>query len=420
MTALTQIAPLAAAALASAIWQSAVLVLCVAVSLRFVPGITAAARSLIWSAVFLLTVGMPFARFSSGGSVASAPSVGLHLDPRWAVAVVAVWACLSALRLVRLLQSGIRLSWVVGRAKPVFVSPEMGALVGGANVSLWTSPDVDVPSVVGFFHRRVLLPEGLAGQIAPADLQQIVLHELEHLRRRDDWTNLGQKLALVVFPLNPVLLWVERRLCVERELACDDGVLRETGGAGKAYATCLANLAEASLLRQGVSLALGAWQRQSELARRVHRILDSPVRAMKPLHSAALAASLLSAVVGTGVLAVHSPELISFRAATEESSTAASATAIPVQSGAAKATFVKALMPQTRLTPAALRVRRKHTQRSRTVAAEVRRYEQGPNVVLIGWAPNEFHARRWTAVSPNFQLTYAAVPTRTGWLFFQL
>jgi beta-lactamase regulating signal transducer with metallopeptidase domain len=28
------------------------------------------------------------------------------------------------------------------------------------------------------------------------------MHEMEHLRRADDWTNLLQKLALVFFPLN--------------------------------------------------------------------------------------------------------------------------------------------------------------------------------------------------------------------------
>ncbi len=99
-----------------------------------------------------------------------------------------------------------------------------------------------------------------------------MLHEVGHLRRADDWINLLQKVSLVVFPLNPVLIWIERRLCLERELACDDAVLRMTK-APKAYATCLTNLAEHRLGRRAAALSLGAWERKSELARRVHRIL---------------------------------------------------------------------------------------------------------------------------------------------------
>ncbi len=84
--------------------------------------------------------------------------------------------------------------------------------------------------------------------------------------------NLLQKVSLVLVPLNPVLMWVERRLCLERELACDEDVLRLTK-APKAYATCLTNLAEHRLGRRAAALSLSAWEKRSELARRVHSIL---------------------------------------------------------------------------------------------------------------------------------------------------
>ncbi len=83
-----------------------------------------------------------------------------------------------------------------------------------------------------------------------------MLHEVGHLRRADDWINLLQKLSLVVFPLNPMLMWIERRLCLERELACDDDVLRLTK-APKAYATCLTNLAERRLEPQSGGVVAG-------------------------------------------------------------------------------------------------------------------------------------------------------------------
>ncbi|MEI4861539.1 M56 family metallopeptidase, partial [Klebsiella pneumoniae] len=80
-----------------------------------------------------------------------------------------------------------------------------------------------------------LIPDWLFARMTAGELEQIVMHEAEHLRRRDDWTNLLQKLCLVLFPLNPALVWMERRLCREREMACDEGVIRMTR-APRAYA----------------------------------------------------------------------------------------------------------------------------------------------------------------------------------------
>lgn len=77
-------------------------------------------------------------------------------------------------------------------------------------------------------------------------------------------------------------------------------------------------------------------------------------------------------------------------------------------------TFVKAIMPPPHLTPATLTTPRKRVHRNRTLALNTRRFASGSDVVLIGWQP-----ARWAAPT-SFQLTYAAVPTRAGWLFFQL
>jgi beta-lactamase regulating signal transducer with metallopeptidase domain len=155
--------------------------------------------------------------------------------------------------------------------------------------------------VLGFLRPRILLPAELLERLTAAELAQVVVHEMEHLRRGDDWTNLLQKLALVVFPLNPALWWVESQLCAERELACDDQVIRASRGR-KAYAICLTHLAEYSMLRRGLSLALGAWEKQSELVRRVHRILRRPGATMSLRRTMALTAGLmLEAWVWRGV-----------------------------------------------------------------------------------------------------------------------
>jgi beta-lactamase regulating signal transducer with metallopeptidase domain len=289
--AVTLLATRASTALVAAIWEGFVLAACVALCLRLLPRIGAAARSLIWSAVLLLVLALPMLSLlpgvahsvALGHAASSAAATTLHslpLDDRWAFALAALWVCASLIRAVRLVRGAYRLRQIAQRATPVEVSPACATLLAeaphrrlqGRPVQLCSSTDIDRPSVAGFFSPRILLPPSLLARLSATELEPILRHELEHLRRSDDWTNLLQKLALVLFPLNPVLLWVERRLCLERELACDDGVLRATR-APKAYATSLATLAEHALVRRGISLALAAWDRQSELARRVHRIL---------------------------------------------------------------------------------------------------------------------------------------------------
>ena len=172
------------------------------------------------------------------------------------------------------------------------------------------SDEVDRPSVIGFFSPKILIPRWLLEKLTAEELRQIVLHEAGHLRRADDWLNLVQKIALVVFPLNPALVWVERRLCFERELACDERVLRETG-APKAYAACLAALAEFRLGRRGVSLSIGALGRESELGRRVGRILRGEA-GMRPVHARlVMAGAMLGLLVGAVGLA-RCPQVVAF------------------------------------------------------------------------------------------------------------
>jgi hypothetical protein len=304
----------AAGSLVSAIWEGTVLATCVALCLRLAKGITAGVRSVLWTAVLLLVVLLHFVPFVGRGA-ASQSDAGklLHVDLRWSVAIVALWALFSLFRGMQLIHSAVGLRRIAGRASPVAASPACAPLLrsGWRSAQLCVSADVDRPSVIGFFRPRVLIPQALLEDIAPAELEQIVLHEMEHLRRADDWTNLLQKISLVLFPLNPVLVWVERRLCIERELACDDRVLRVTK-ARKAYATCLVNLAEHSVLRRSATLVLGAWERQSELGRRVHRILLPDVSVMGRRRMRLVTGALILGMIGGVATLAREPQLISF------------------------------------------------------------------------------------------------------------
>jgi Zn-dependent protease with chaperone function len=306
----------AATALVAAIWQGALLAALVWVVLRLLPGLSAAARSVVWLNVFILMALLhlvPLFADPSVGQAVAAHQLRLRLDPRWSLLLAAAWLMLSVLRAGQLVAGAVHLRRLRRHAKPMVVGPELAELLQhhGRRVELCTAEQVARPSVLGFFRPRILVPPGLVERLTPAELRQVILHEMEHLRRGDDWTNLLQKLALVLFPLNPALAWVERRLCAERELACDDRVLH-AGSGRKAYALCLAHLAEYSLVRRGFGLVLGAWERRPELLRRVQRILREPIGTMGRRAALAATGGVVAGALCCALGLAHAPEMVSF------------------------------------------------------------------------------------------------------------
>jgi beta-lactamase regulating signal transducer with metallopeptidase domain len=435
--------PAAVSALFSSLWEGLILAACVAVTLRLIPGISASSRSLVWLNVFLLITLLhvvpslhPAAVFARSAVPTPSSLAPIQLDLRWSLAIGALWFLLSLARALQLIVSAVRLRGLVRRATPIEPDPALRPLLQTQSpngkparaVLLCTSAEVERPSVSGFFRPRILLPPELLAELSASELQQVVIHEMEHLHRHDDWTNLLQKICLVLFPINPVLLWVERRLCAERELACDDSVLRSSCGR-KAYALCLTHLAEHTMLRRGFSLVLGAWERQSELVRRVHRILRRPVDSMSSKQAAVVTATLLVAVLtGTAALA-RSPQLVTFTAPAQPTlqagdiQPAAPAGNIPqharLNQNEPTAQLVKAVMP-SQSTPPALSKKPARINHSRPTAQPNYTQNQQTFVVLTEWTETEAPPRVVFAVDQMNRIRYAAVPTPNGWLVIQI
>ena len=308
---------LAAGSVVSGVWQGLVLAAGVALCLRLMPRTTAAMRFTVWTGAFGVLALLPLLgawlhAYSGSATAGAGRGAVLQVDERWSVAVAALWVMLSVVRGVNLAAGAVRLRGVWRRAVPVEAAAPGGTVWadGYRGAQLCTSAEVDRPSVIGFFSPRILIPEELYSRLTAAELEQIVLHETGHLRRSDDWWNLLQKVSLVLVPLNPALVWIERRLCVERELACDDDVLRLTG-APKAYATCLASLAEHRLGQRLALLSLGAWERRSQLARRVQRILRRG-EAMSQRQARVAMASFAVVLLGGAAELARCPQLVSF------------------------------------------------------------------------------------------------------------
>lgn len=454
-----EISRFTAQAFVSGLWQGIVLISFVALCLRLLSRVSASARFAVWGFAFALVVAIPLLHLHVlAVHEPSEPSAVIHVGVVWGLVIAGIWAALMSVRVIQLLMQTLRLHRIWRQAKPVATTGDTSALFETCRrqAELCTSAYVDSPSVIGFFAPRLLIPEGLFSKLTEPELRQIILHECEHLRRGDDWINLMQKVVLALFPLNPALLWLDRRLSLERELACDAGVVASTS-APFDYANCLTRLAEHRIHCRKVALSLSAWSRQSELARRVHSLLR-PMRRMSSLQASASIALLTFGLAGGAVELARVPGLVSFAetpsaavASVEEAvapvpiptdtSGSPDAQATPVvyrQTAQPHVTLLKAVMPSSTVRHIRSAKKPKSTKARSTQpwpqpqlhTAKADEVSPKPRVVLTMATPpstaeNARHlSKRETqpayATSIEFSSSYAAIPFGDGWLIIQL
>jgi beta-lactamase regulating signal transducer with metallopeptidase domain len=70
-------------------------------------------------------------------------------------------------------------------------------------------------------------------------LDQVILHELAHVRRRDLIWGWIPELARLAYFFHPLVYWVGNRIRLERELACDQLAMLHSGGSAATYAETL-------------------------------------------------------------------------------------------------------------------------------------------------------------------------------------
>ena len=307
-----RLAPVAVAGL----WQGVAVVVAVAGCLLCARRMPATQRFALWGTGFLAALALPLAPalfFLIGSdhapSMVSSPASHpwFQLSARWGYAIAAVWVAASLARTVDLAVHVVRMAGLWRNAVPVETAVSAGAIRG---FEICRTAGLDRPSVIGFFRPRVLIPDWLLPKLTAEELEQIILHETTHLARRDDWTNLFQKLCLVLFPLNPARWWIDRQLAREREMACDEAVVHATQ-APRAYAACLASLAERGMARRREALSLGAWHRRPEVVNRVHRILRAQ-RSLSPATARILLGAFGCGLAGGSIELARCPQLVAF------------------------------------------------------------------------------------------------------------
>jgi uncharacterized protein (TIGR03435 family) len=126
------------------------------------------------------------------------------------------------------------------------------------------------PMTCGVLRPAIVLP--LDAQIwKEEDLNRALVHELEHVRRRDWVSQCIARTVCAVYWFHP-LVWIAwRQLALEAERACDDAVLRSSEAT--AYADQLVGLARR--LSMAAKTPLLAMANRADLAIRVNAVLDN-------------------------------------------------------------------------------------------------------------------------------------------------
>ena len=203
-------------------------------------------RYWVWlssSAKFLI----PFALLMSLGSVVPRPSrnpasIVAPVFPTTAVQIAAPFPAASETTVsvhdsLNWVPFAVGIVWVLGFLAIAFSRGRgwlrvRAALRDGTPVELpipvraLVTAGAEEPGVVGFLRPVLVLPRGLLDRLNPQQLGAVLSHELCHVRRRDNFFAAVHMVVEAVFWFNPLVWWIGSRMVEERELACDEEVLR--------------------------------------------------------------------------------------------------------------------------------------------------------------------------------------------------
>lgn len=376
--------------------------------------------------LFLLMLVLPLAgslRHTSAVSGSARPGLApvMVLPDAWALGIASLWGLVTLTALSPVMVSMWQLRRLRRNCRPATLE-QLSPLLAGLKqelekprgVSLLVSDTAQVPAAVGFFKPAIVVPGWLVREASPQEIRHVLLHELSHLRRRDDWSNLLQKIVKAFVFFHPAAWWMESRLMLEREMACDEMVVAH-GKDTRSYCQSLAHVAQKSAARRQATLAQAAVGKVHHLSLRVAQMLRAPAgnaaRAWKP------ALGVLAVASASGAfLSWSGPALVGF-----EAPAAPPVVAITGKTGAQAVARPTAMNASLRAVPAAMKdnnskvipaVAKEHRRATRFVRQEsgpmltARRVEHQPRPVLVTVTTERIQTDGFSVWSVRYSATY--------------
>lgn len=217
-----------------------------------------------------------------------------------AVLLAGVWALGCGVVLAR---------WIVGWTRAALIARAATPCDLKIHTPVRSSALMFEPGVIGVLRPVIVLPEGIAERLTPAQFDAVIAHELCHVQRRDNLTAFLHTLVQSVFWFHPLVWWIGARLLEEREQACDEAVLA-SGSEPQTYARTILSVCRFSVEAQSPCVAgvSGA-----DLKQRIKLIMSGRVahelKAPQKLALAALACVAVAAPLVSGVRITVTQEL---------------------------------------------------------------------------------------------------------------
>jgi uncharacterized protein (TIGR03435 family) len=155
----------------------------------------------------------------------NAPSPATRLD--WARIALWTWATIALIFIVRLLTGMHLVRKLMGKSTPVN--------------GFFESDFISVPLTMGWLRPRVMLPTAWR-EWSSQKLSAVLVHEEAHVRRRDGLAALLAGLNRSIFWFHPLAWFLERKLALLAEEACDETCVA-TLGDRESYARILVEMA---------------------------------------------------------------------------------------------------------------------------------------------------------------------------------
>lgn len=228
------------------------------------------------------------------GSAAAAYVAAAQDQGHWYVLLTFVWLAGCAilfsswLRQRGMLSRAVRAGRVVRRGRESEILGRVRSWLGlRRKVTLVVSPEIAEPGVWRTLRPVVVLPEGVAERLSDSEFETVMMHEMVHVERWDNFVGFVQRAVCCLLWFHPLVWLLDRQLLAEREQSCDDTVIRLSGDS-KAYVSGITKVCRHSMgwEQSGLSSATG-----SDLKKRIKRITAADInRIPSALHRALLAA----------------------------------------------------------------------------------------------------------------------------------
>lgn len=184
--------------------------------------------------------------------------------------LAAVWRVVAYRRFVRVTRS-LPLADDATLEIVAAVARRVGVTAPVARVS----DEAPAPFVFGLFRSTLVLSRRQLEDAA--ELEAVILHELAHVRRGDLWVRVLQSIVGAVLFFWPIVGWVNRRIDLARESACDEWALRHGSLTPGQYARLLLRCTRSRQSRWTYRPAAMA-SNLAHVERRIEMIMDSPTQ----------------------------------------------------------------------------------------------------------------------------------------------